>query len=177
LAAFLGLNEMMRPEYESAVNAVRFGWSLWIVFIIPALMIWMTLLQPSSMSLGKKIAAGCIVFAIAVVTFWCLTLYQGHRLQSTKVRLAKTWREGVDVDSDTWRVMAPIVAIPYGVVYCGGHLLGVIATALVWRGVAYLLRRKRIAKDRHETSPNDLSEIDANPYAAPLVPSHPVPEP
>lgn len=165
---------MMRPEYQAAVEAVRFGWSFWTIWIIPALMIWVTLLLPTSMPRWMKIGIGVVVFGIAFVTFLCLTVFHLHRLQSTRERLAKTWREEVDVADDTGRLMAPFRAIPYGFVYCGAHQLGVAATALTWIGVAFLLRRKPNAKDSRSAPLKDTSPIDVNPFASSMAPtSHP----
>lgn len=174
LKPLLRLNQMMRPEYQAAVEAVRFGWSFWIIWIIPALMIWGTLLLPTFMPRWMKIGIGVVVFGIAFVTFLCLTVFQLHRLQSTRERLAKTWREEVDVADDTGRLMAPFRAIPYGVVYCGAHQLGVAATALIWRGIAYLFCRKPNAKDGSPAPLIGTSPIDANPFTSALAPtSHP----
>ncbi len=33
----------MRPEYIEAVDAVRNGWSFWIIYILPALVIWISM--------------------------------------------------------------------------------------------------------------------------------------
>lgn len=121
----------MRPEYVEAVDSVRWGWSFWLMVVVPAGLIWLSALQAKEGCFFS--AAG---FGAALVACWFLMVFHTNHIQATKERLMVTEAEGDDFASDTWNTFAPFTAVPYSIVYCS-------LNALLAYGVISILRRDR----------------------------------
>jgi hypothetical protein len=103
----------MRPEYIDAVNAVRWGWSLWAVFVVPATLLWTT-----AFFRRRLLAVRAASFFAACFLFWAIVIFHVNHIQNTKYNHMQTVAEEEDWSRDTWKVFAPITAIPYAIVYC-----------------------------------------------------------
>lgn len=126
----------MRPEYVDAVDAVRWGWSLWVVFVIPAGLIWLSALWPKGSCLIS--ASG---FAVAVVACWILLVFHSNHIQATKERLRVTEAEQRDWASDTWNTFAGVTAVPYSLIYCSLNALLAYGVRYTVHGVCYIVQR------------------------------------
>jgi hypothetical protein len=113
----------MRPEYIEAVNAVRTGWSFWIIWILPACVIWFSMLVRPLRPHCYGIVIICGAFVLAIFLFWYFAVSHAERIQSAKEANMQTEAERQDWASDTWRVFAPLFAIPYSLVYCTINLI------------------------------------------------------
>ena len=149
----------MRPEYTQAVDAVRWGWSLWLVFLLPAGILWgATFWRPIAMR-ANRLAVGCGALLFAVGVFWFLVLWHGERIQWTKERNMETDAEQRDWTSDTWHQFAPITAIPAAVIYCVINL----AVAQSIRVLCEWIGRRRAHASEPAALPMQRTE-DGNPY-------------
>lgn len=108
----------MRPEYIEAVNAVRTGWSFWIIWILPACVIWLSMLLRPFRPHRYRIIILCGTFILANILFWYYAVSHTERIQSAKYANMQTEAEKQDWSADTWRVFAPIIAIPWSLAYC-----------------------------------------------------------
>jgi hypothetical protein len=153
----------MRPEYEQAVNAVRWGWSLWIVFAIPSAIIWGASFSSLIWTQKRSFGIGCATFAIACFVFWLATILHGGHIQDTKKRLMQTEEERRDWSTDTWRVMAPFTAVPVAVVYCAlnSAVAGIFHAIIVWllRIIGWTVyNRDTISPEEMDRDPIELRE-------------------
>lgn len=123
----------MRPEYIEAVNAVRTGWSYWIIWILPACLIWLPMLIRPFRPHRYRIAIVCGGFVLANYLFLHCVTSHAQRIQSAKHANMQTEEERRDWSSDTWRVFAPIAAIPWSLAYCTINLAaaGLIRMSIV----------------------------------------------
>lgn len=103
----------MRQEYVDAVNAVRWGWSLWAIAVVPALLIWGT-----AFVRRRRWGVRAACFVVACVLFWGLAVFHANHIQYAKHANMWTVAEQMDWTSDTWRVFAPITAIPWALAFC-----------------------------------------------------------
>ena len=133
----------MRPEYVEAVNAVRWGFTLWIVFIVPTLLIGGLFVVTPISRAQPQWTHLLVIFAAAVFTSWLLTLLHVEYLQATKFANAQTTAEQEDWASDTWRVFAPVTSIPYTVGFCSLVFLTAWVARLIIVGLARLKHRTR----------------------------------
>lgn len=108
----------MRPEYIDAVNAVRTGWSFWIIWILPACVIWFSMLLRPFRPHRYRVMIICGAFVLASFLFWYCYASYAERIQSAKEANMQTEAERQDWTADTWRVFAPISAIPWSLAYC-----------------------------------------------------------
>jgi len=139
----------MRPEYITAVDAVRQGYGLWLP-LLPALLIWYAAIR------WKR---GFLLFFVAWASCWFLLVNHSNAIQSAKERYAQTAEEWSDWSSDTWNSFAPVTAIPYTLVYC----LANAAIAYAIFGAARLAIR--FFRQREEQT----KEPDYESYRASLV--------
>ena len=160
----------MSPEYVDAVDAVRWGWSFCIVFALPALLIWSTTLFRFLPTVERRFFIGCVVFGVACFSCWFLVVFHANHIQSAKKRNMKNDEEMRDFTSDTWKVFAPVTAIPFAVLYCG---INQAAASLLWFLVA-LIRRlaSRFAYHSPILASTDcnVENQDSNPYTPPREP-------
>lgn len=98
----------MRPEYIDTLNSVRWGPSLWLVFVVPAVIIWYATFKKSHW---------LRFYVISVTVCWLLCVVQAYRVQSTKERHAVTAAEMQDMTADTWFLFAPFSALLGSIVY------------------------------------------------------------
>ena len=129
----------MRPEYIEAVDAVSTGWSYWLVFILPACVIWFSMLFRPFRSYRYQALLVCAAFAFACILFLVGVCFHGDRIQSAKKANMQTASEKLDWTGDTGRVFAPIIAIPQSFVYCIVNLV----SAGVFRLMINHIRRTR----------------------------------
>jgi hypothetical protein len=116
----------MRPEYEQAVDAVRGGWSYWLIFVVPAILIWFSVIR------GR---ARLKFFIGAWILGGSLWIFHVERLQGTKERLMQTDAEIEDWNSDTGLALGKAYMLPYMLGYCGLHLVASIATVYAFRRI------------------------------------------
>jgi hypothetical protein len=113
----------MRNEYIEAVNAVRGGWTYWIIFVLPACLIWLTmLLRPFRPHRYLKTIL-TLTFLLACYIYADRTIYYVERIQHTKEANMKTEAEIQDWSSDTWRVFAKLTAMPIALFFCTCNLI------------------------------------------------------
>lgn len=136
----------MSPAYLHAVEAVRWGPGVWAILILPAVAIWSSAILAAGLFHEPQprhaFAAGYLTFPLAFVLFWGLYVTHAQRIQDTKLRHMRSDAEWQDWSSDTWRVFAPIVAVPAGLIYCTTHQ--VLATSAA-AGVLLFRRRRQAA--------------------------------
>lgn len=113
----------MRPEYVEAVDAVRFGGFLWLIFLLPAAIIWYAVLTRSVPNVGGRVVLGYSGFPLACIVFWGLAAFHVNHIQSTKLSHAITDAEFIDYSSDTWATFAPVTVIPVALVFCMVNLI------------------------------------------------------
>jgi hypothetical protein len=160
------MDQTLRPEYVDAVDAVRLGWTLWLTLILPAAIIWTTVLARPLTSSNRRAAIGCGAFALACFLFWILTITHGNRIQSTKELHMETDAEMDDWASDTWHSLAPFTAVPISVIYCTVHMVG----AFIVQGFTRLLMRlvrPKPAFEGAEDEMNPTNPASQNPYTPP----------
>jgi hypothetical protein len=131
----------MRPEYIEAVDAVSTGWSYWLVFILPACVIWFSMLFRPFRSYRYQKLLVCSVFVLACILYVVGVCFHVNRIQAAKAENMQTESEQQDWWGDTGRVFAPIIAIPHSFVYCIVNLV----SAGVFRLMLNHIRRARRA--------------------------------
>jgi hypothetical protein len=124
----------MRPEYIEAVDAVRWGWSLWATFLVPTAIIWFGTIR------CRQGSSRWLFYLAAVVAFWAFGVFHANSLQHAKFANMQTDAESDDWSADTWKVFAPISAAVYAAVYCA---LNVVAAMLVVVPARWWLQRRR----------------------------------
>jgi len=127
----------MRPEYVQAVDAVRNGWSFWIIWILPACVIWISMLFRPFRRHRYRIAIVLGAFVLANFLFWYCTVSHAERIQLAKRANMQTAAEQNDWTSDTWRVFAPIFAIQPALAYC---TINLAAAWLIRSLILYILK-------------------------------------
>jgi hypothetical protein len=127
----------VRSEYVDAVNAVRWGWSLWLALLAPAVLIW-----SHALSRRRSCAASISRFLVAVIAFYELGVIHSNRIQTAKLAYMQTDAEQQDWGTDTWHVYAPVFLVPYGLVYCSLHTSAAFGVAAILNCV----RRRRPAR-------------------------------
>ena len=132
----------MRPEYIEAVKAVGNGWSFWIIFILPAPIIWFTMLIRPFRPLRFRVLLVCIGFLLACFVFWYCASSHAFRIQAAKEANMQTEEEKDDVSRDTWRVFAPIFAIPRAFIYCTINLIAAGLLRLLLQHIHKIIKSK-----------------------------------
>ncbi len=137
----------MRPEYIEAVNAAQRGWSYWLIWTLPAALIWLSALAwllpqrvEHRLALGKYsvpvlVNVTCI---IAMLICWMLIVFHVNHVQWVKHRLAEMPEEWVEYSADTPVTFAPITGAFYAFGYCilqavPANAIGFIAGRFVGR--------------------------------------------
>lgn len=108
----------MRPEYIEAVNAVCNGCSHWIIYILPTCLIWFSMLFRPFRPYRHRIALVFGVFVLSCFLYWYCVIFHANHIQAAKQANMQTQEEIQDWTADTWRVFAPIFAIPASLKYC-----------------------------------------------------------
>ena len=158
----------MRPEYKYAVEAVRWGWSLWSVFLLPACLIWYFMFFRLLPKLKQRVAIGGVVFVVASGMFWMLIWFHANRVLATKYAHMRTEVEARDWADDSLSVFARFAAIPVGMAYCGLNFL------IAWLVRSYVSEpvKTSTASGTAETgrrSPGTNRGDDENPYTPPEI--------
>jgi len=140
----------LRPEYIEAIDAVRWGWSFWIAFWLPAAIIWLATFSRPIPEAENRVAVGCGFFALACFLCWIFIVMHGNLIQSAKERHMETQAEMDDFTTDTWHLNASVTAVPIAVIYCGLNLAfaAVVRNVLQW--TARCVRRILKAEDPAE---------------------------
>jgi hypothetical protein len=125
----------MRSEYIEAVDAVRWGWSLWVTFLVPAAIVWIGAIY------CRRPSSRWLCYLAAVIAFWAFAVFHANHLQQAKEVNAEADAEWADWSSDVWKVFAPISSAVYAVVYCALH---VFAAILVIVPTRWCHRRRRM---------------------------------
>lgn len=142
----------MRPEYIEAVEAARWGWSYWLMTIVPPAMIWLSAVVwflPQHMECGVGLGKFSVPFIIsatfvhALVLSWALILFWVNYVEWVKGRLAQTPDEWMDWSADTHVVFAPVTAVFYAIYACVPH--AVAAHAIGFVASRFLERRRQRA--------------------------------
>lgn len=134
----------LRPEYQQAVDAASLGWTFWIVWLIPALIVWRINFLFRNNSGGKRLVAFLAALMAGAFACWFLALCHLDYLQSVKHDNAVTEAELTDWSSDTGKALAPLTLIPFAFAYSGIHSASAVATASV---SSSLVGSKRIAAE------------------------------
>ena len=113
----------MRPEYIEAVEEVRTSWSFWLIYILPACVIWFSVLFRPLRSLRFQTIIICVAFILACYLYVECVWFHANRIQSAKETNMQTEEERLDWSGDVWRVFAPIAAIPSSLFYCTMNLV------------------------------------------------------
>lgn len=115
----------MRPEYVAAVDAVRWGWTFWLIWLVPTIAIWWrTLISKRNTTGAESLKAFAISFAAGVVLFWILGVAHVRGVQAVKGRYIETPAEIEDWSSDLGATLAPITLVP---IACGYSLFHSVA--------------------------------------------------
>ena len=104
---------------------MRTGCSLWLIFILPAAIVWWTAYR------GRDQLPRVLV---AAIVGWGLYVYHIDRVWDLKASLMQTDAEMDDWSSDTSRVVGKVLMGPLMLVYCCIH-------AAVARGMIDIQRR------------------------------------
>jgi hypothetical protein len=113
----------MPSEYIEAVNAVRGGWAYWIIFILPACLIWLSMLIWPFRPRRFRKTILTLTFLLACYIYADRIIYYAERIQDAKEANMKTEAEIQDWSSDTWRVFAKLTALPIAFIYCTCNLI------------------------------------------------------
>jgi len=113
----------MRPEYIEAVDAVRTGWSSWIVWILPVCVVWASVLFRPFRAYRRQKLLVFGAFILANYLYLEGVCLHANRIQSAKKQNMQTQAERKDWSSDTWRVFGPIFAIGPSVGWCTLNLI------------------------------------------------------
>ena len=127
----------MRPEYIDAVDAVRFGWSLWLTLLLPAAIIWYAVLARPFPKVEDRAAIGCGGVAVGCILFWSLFLVHVERVQSAKEFHMQTETEQRDFGADVGVTFAPATAILAAAIYC---MINLVAANLMYAIVGWFSR-------------------------------------
>lgn len=137
----------MRPEYLEGVEAARWGWSYWLMTILPPAMIWLSTVVwflprrfERGIGFGKYsvpvvVNAACVQ---ALICCWALIVFWANYVQWVKGRLAQTPDEGMDYSADTAVTFVPVTAVFYAAFACVPHavaayVLGFVLNRLLGR--------------------------------------------
>lgn len=142
---FVGLNtvrkRLLPPEYIDAVDAVRWGWTLWIAYLFPAGIVRGAILAHPFPAVKNRFAVGSGAFALACCLLWFLVIMHGNGIQSTKELNMTMDAEVNDWASDTWHSFAPFTVIPASVIYCSVNLAVAALVRSIWNLVVRFLGR------------------------------------
>jgi hypothetical protein len=140
----------MRPEYIEAVEAVRGGWAYWLIYILPAFVIWssmfLTMLFRSLRPLRCQILIICGAFILACYLYLECHKFYINRIWDTKEANMQTEEERLDWSGDVGRVFTLAFAPWTSFCYCTINLIlaGMIRLLI-------LCSRRINETDRHES--------------------------